>query len=53
MYSKLKRRFKSKGVQHDYRDNWIENINKAYIMWMWMYIWRKNVIPINGGIVKM
>ena len=27
-----KTRFKSKCVQHDYRNKWIENINKAYIM---------------------
>ena len=26
----------SKCVQHDYRNKWIENINKAYIMQMYM-----------------
>ena len=29
-----KTRFKSKRVQHNYRNKWIENINKAYIMQM-------------------
>ena len=29
-----KTRFKSKCVQYDYRNKWIENINKAYIMQM-------------------
>ena len=27
-----KKRFKSKRVQHEYRNTWIENVNKAYIM---------------------
>ena len=29
---RLNRRFKSKCVQHDYRNKWIENISKACIM---------------------
>ena len=32
MCSKQNRRFKSKHVQHDYRNKWIENLIKAYIM---------------------
>ena len=28
------RRFKSQCVQHDYKNKWIKNINKAYIMRM-------------------
>ena len=34
MCSKKNRRFNSKRVQHYYRNKWIENINKAYIMRM-------------------
>ena len=43
MRSKQNKRFKLKCVQHDCRNKWIENISKAYIMRMWMYIWLKNV----------
>ena len=43
MLSKQNRRFKPKYVQHDYRNKWIENISKASIMRMWMYIWLKDV----------
>ena len=32
--SKENRRFELKRFQYDYRDKWIENINKAYILWM-------------------
>ena len=28
----IKRRFKSKYFQHDYRNQWMENINKACLM---------------------
>ena len=34
MYSKQNRRFEYKRFQHDYKNKWIENINKAYIMQM-------------------
>ena len=32
MSSKQNRKFKSKRVQHDNRNKWIKNINKAYII---------------------
>ena len=34
----IKQRNKSKRVQHGYKNKWIENINKPYIMRMSMYI---------------
>ena len=35
MYSKQNRRFKSRWLQDDYRDKWIEHVDKAYISWEW------------------
>ena len=49
MYSKLKRRFKSKGVQQDYRYNWIEILTKHILCECECIFDGKNVIPINGG----
>ena len=47
MCSKQNRRFKFERVQHDYRNKLIENINKAYIMWM--YKWKFDGIKCNSN----
>ena len=50
MYSKQNRRFKSKRFKHDYRNKWIENINKAYNFSVNVNLMGENAIQINGGI---
>ena len=34
MSSNQNRKLKCNCVQHDYRNKWVENINKGYILWM-------------------
>ena len=47
---KLKRRFKSKSFQYDYRNKWIKNIRKAYYANVSVDLMEENVIQINVGI---
>ena len=46
MCSKQNRSFKTKHVQHDYRNKWITNFNERYIM----RVYEENVIQISGRI---
>ena len=48
--SKQNRSFKSKSVQHYYRNKWIKNIKKAYAN-VTVDLMEKKVIQINGGIM--
>ena len=50
MCSKQKRIFKSKCFQHNYKNKWIENINKAYRVNINVNLTVKNVTQIKIGI---
>ena len=48
MCSQQNRRFKSKSVQHDYRNKWIENIKHSNVN---VNLIVENVIQIKSGII--
>ena len=50
MCSTQNRRFKSKRVQHDYRNKWIKNIYQTYQVNVNANLMEQNVIQTNGGI---
>ena len=50
MCSKQNRKFKSKHVQHDYRNKWMKNFNKKYNANVNVDLMEENVIQINARI---
>ena len=53
MCSTQNRRFKSKHVQHNYRNKWIKNIYQTYQVNVNVNLMEQNVIQTNGGITNV